>query len=76
MAGFLAGQFVRGAGFGLIADIVVGIVGAFIGGFLATGLGFDGSAGLIGTIVVVWIGIVVLLAILHALSPGARASGI
>ena len=43
IAGFLAGQFVRGAGFGLIGDIVVG---GFLGGFLATVLGFDGSAGL------------------------------
>ena len=36
IAGWLAGQIVRGYGFGLIGNIVVGIVGAFIGGWLLT----------------------------------------
>ncbi|MDA9180272.1 GlsB/YeaQ/YmgE family stress response membrane protein [Emcibacteraceae bacterium] len=33
LAGWLAGNFMKGAGFGLLGNIVVGIVGAFIGGF-------------------------------------------
>ena len=72
IAGWLAGQFMRGGGFGLVGDIVVGIVGAFIGGFLLTVLGIGGSAGLVGSIVVAFIGAVVLIAILRALRP-ARA---
>ena len=40
IAGFLAGQVMRGGGYGIIGDIIVGIVGAFIGGFVASLLGF------------------------------------
>lgn len=73
IAGFLASQVMRGGGYGIIGDIVVGIVGAFIGGWLAGFLGL-GSFGLIGTIVVAFIGACILLAILHAVSGrGARS---
>ena len=44
VAGWLAGQIVRGMGFGLIGNIVVGIVGAVIAGWLLPRLGFEGSA--------------------------------
>ena len=69
IAGFLASRVMRGGGYGLIGDIVVGIIGAFIGGWLASLLGF-GSFGLFGTIVVAFIGACILLAILHAVSRG------
>ena len=69
IAGWLAGQFMRGGGYGLLGDIVVGIIGAFVGGFLLTILGIGGSAGLIGSIVVAFIGAVVFIAILRAISP-------
>ena len=69
IAGFLASRVMRGGGYGLISDIVVGIIGAFIGGWLAGLLGL-GSFGLIGTIVVAFIGACILLAILHAVSRG------
>jgi uncharacterized membrane protein YeaQ/YmgE (transglycosylase-associated protein family) len=42
IAGWLAGQIMKGGGFGLIGDIVVGIVGAFIGGWLWGVLGLPG----------------------------------
>lgn len=74
VAGFLASRVMRGGGYGLIGDIVVGLIGAFLGGWLASLLGI-GSFGLIGTIVVAFIGACILLAILHAVSRGgARAS--
>ena len=69
IAGFLAGQVMKGGGYGLVGDIVMGIVGAFVGGFLASFLGFDGSTGLIGSIVVAFIGACVFIAIVRAL-PG------
>jgi uncharacterized membrane protein YeaQ/YmgE (transglycosylase-associated protein family) len=69
IAGFLASRVMRGGGYGLIGDIVVGLIGAFIGGWLAGFLGL-GSFGLIGTIVVAFIGACILLAILHAVSRG------
>ena len=69
IAGFLASRVMRGGGYGIVGDIVVGIIGAFIGGWLASLLGF-GSFGLIGTIVVAFIGACILIAILHAVSGG------
>jgi uncharacterized membrane protein YeaQ/YmgE (transglycosylase-associated protein family) len=72
IAGFLASRVMRGGGYGLIGDIVVGLIGAFIGGWLAGFLGL-GSYGLIGTIVVAFIGACILLAILHAVSGGGAS---
>ena len=43
VAGFLASRMMRGGGYGIIGDIVVGIVGAFIGGWVSGFLGFGGS---------------------------------
>jgi uncharacterized membrane protein YeaQ/YmgE (transglycosylase-associated protein family) len=72
IAGFLASRVMRGGGYGLIGDIVVGLIGAFLGGWLAGLLGL-GSFGLIGTIVVAFIGACILLAILHAVSRGGTS---
>ena len=72
IAGFLASRVMRGGGYGLIGDIVVGIIGAFIGGWLAGLLGL-GSFGLFGTIVVAFIGACILLAILHAVTRGGAS---
>ena len=58
IAGWLAGQVVKGGGFGLIVDIIVGIVGAVIGGFLAGALGISTGGGIIGSIIVAFIGAV------------------
>jgi uncharacterized membrane protein YeaQ/YmgE (transglycosylase-associated protein family) len=69
IAGWLAGQFMRGGGFGLIGDIVMGIIGAFIGGLLFAFLLPGSSVGLLGSIVVAFIGAVVLIALVRAL-PG------
>jgi uncharacterized membrane protein YeaQ/YmgE (transglycosylase-associated protein family) len=69
VAGWLAGQFMKGGGYGLIGDIVVGIVGAFVGGLLFSLLLPGSSAGLLGSIVVAFIGAVVLIALIRAL-PG------
>jgi uncharacterized membrane protein YeaQ/YmgE (transglycosylase-associated protein family) len=75
VAGFLASRVMRGGGYGLIGDIVVGLIGAFIGGwlagFLGLGVGVGGSSGLIVSIVVAFIGACILLAILHAVTRRA-----
>ena len=68
VAVFLASRVMRG-GYGIVGDIVVGIIGAFIGGWLASLLGL-GSFGLLGTIVVAFIGACILIAIVHAVSGG------
>jgi uncharacterized membrane protein YeaQ/YmgE (transglycosylase-associated protein family) len=69
VAGWLAGQFMKGGGYGLVGDIVVGIVGAFVGGLLFTLLLPGSQVGLLGSIVVAFIGAVVLIALIRAL-PG------
>jgi uncharacterized membrane protein YeaQ/YmgE (transglycosylase-associated protein family) len=63
IAGWLAGQIVRGFGFGLLWNIILGIVGAFIGVWLLRQLGFMPFSGFIGSIVNAVIGAVVLLVI-------------
>src|ERR1700752_3578109 len=63
IAGWLAGQIVRGFGFGLIWNIVIGIVGAFIGVWLMTTLRIMPFAGFLGSIINATIGAVVLLVI-------------
>jgi uncharacterized membrane protein YeaQ/YmgE (transglycosylase-associated protein family) len=63
IAGWLAGLIVKGYGFGLIGNIVVGIVGAFIGEWLFPMLGFGGSE-LIGLIITATLGAVILLVVI------------
>jgi uncharacterized membrane protein YeaQ/YmgE (transglycosylase-associated protein family) len=63
VAGWLAGQIVRGMGFGLIGNIVVGIVGAFIAGWLLPRLGIFIGSGFVRSIVNATIGAVILLVV-------------
>ncbi len=72
VAGLLA-SMVMGGGFGIIGDIIIGIVGAFIGGWLFRALGIASPlGGLAGTILVAFIGACVLLFILRLVSRGRR----
>jgi uncharacterized membrane protein YeaQ/YmgE (transglycosylase-associated protein family) len=64
IAGWLAGQIVRGFGFGLLMNIVIGIVGAFIGVWLLATLRILPFAGFLGSIINATIGAVVLLLII------------
>lgn len=70
IAGFAASKVVSGKGMGLVWDIVVGIVGAFIGGWLAGVAGFDVSPGTftIGGLLSAFVGAVILLVIFRALT--------
>jgi uncharacterized membrane protein YeaQ/YmgE (transglycosylase-associated protein family) len=75
IAGWLAGLVMRGSGYGVLGDIIIGIVGALVGGFLASAL-FDVSDPLTGidvtTLVVAFSGAVITIALLRAL--GGRRS--
>lgn len=64
IAGWIAGLIVQGTGFGLVADIALGIVGAFIGSWLLPKLGVRIGSGLVAQIVVAVIGALILLLIL------------
>jgi uncharacterized membrane protein YeaQ/YmgE (transglycosylase-associated protein family) len=65
VAGWLAGQLVKGGGFGVIGDIIVGVIGALLGGFLFRSLGLTAGGGLLGAILVATIGAVVLILLLR-----------
>lgn len=67
VAGWLTGKIMRGAGYGVIGDIVLGILGAVVGGFLMRTFGFAGRGGLIYTIIVAVVGAVILAAIVRLL---------
>jgi uncharacterized membrane protein YeaQ/YmgE (transglycosylase-associated protein family) len=66
VAGWLAGQIMKGRGFGLVGNLVVGVIGAFVGGVLADAIGL-GASGLLGALVIATLGAVVLLAVVGAL---------
>ena len=73
IAGFIASKLVNRSGGNLLLDLVLGVVGAFVGGFLFTRFGAAGVTGLnIYSILVAIIGAVVVLFIYHAL-VGRRA---
>ena len=61
IAGWLAGQFMKGSGFGLLGDIIVGVIGAFLGGWLFGKLGIWPGGGLLGSLIVAFVGAVILL---------------
>lgn len=61
IAGWLASKVVRGGGMGLLGDIVVGVIGAFIGAWLLTRLGITIAHGLIGAVASATLGAVLLL---------------
>ena len=67
IAGWLAGQLIRGGGFGLVGNIVVGVVGAFISSWLLPQLGIVIGGGIVGSIIHAMIGAVILLVIVMAI---------
>lgn len=71
ISGAIAARVVAGRGFGCVADIVVGIAGAIIGGFLIGAIfGVNTTVGFWGSVLVAFIGAAVLLAVLKLLSGG------
>ena len=73
VAGFIASKLISGSGRGVVMDIVLGIVGAVIGGSLFNTLGMPGASGFnLYSLLVAVIGAVVLLVLYHALSRAPR----
>lgn len=66
LAGFLAGKIMRGRGYGLLVDLLLGIVGSMLGGLIFSFLGLYWS-GLVGELVVATIGAVLLIYIVRRL---------
>jgi uncharacterized membrane protein YeaQ/YmgE (transglycosylase-associated protein family) len=74
IAGFFASAIVRGRGYGCLLNIVIGLVGAAIGGYLASLLGIGGEYHFWGSVVIAFLGSCVLVAILQ-LFTGGRSKG-
>jgi uncharacterized membrane protein YeaQ/YmgE (transglycosylase-associated protein family) len=70
IAGWLAGRVMDGGGFGLVGDLVVGLVGAFIGDWLLPRLGIHLGVGIVALIINAFIGAILLLLILRLAGGG------
>ena len=67
IAGWLAGQVMKGGGYGVIVDIILGILGGIVGSWVFTSLGVWPGGGMIGSIIVSFVGAVILVAITRVL---------
>jgi uncharacterized membrane protein YeaQ/YmgE (transglycosylase-associated protein family) len=67
IAGWLAGQVMKGGGYGTIVDIILGIVGGILGGWIFGMLGIWPGGGVIGSLIVAFIGAVILVGITRVL---------
>jgi uncharacterized membrane protein YeaQ/YmgE (transglycosylase-associated protein family) len=74
IAGWLAGRLVAGGGFGLIGDLAIGVVGAFIGDWLLPRLHIHLGAGIVAAIINATVGAIVLLVVVR-LVAGRRYGG-
>lgn len=72
IAGWLAGQVMRGAGFGLVGDLIIGLLGAFIGDWLLPRLNIHLGAGIVALVINALIGAIVLLLILRLIAGGGH----
>jgi uncharacterized membrane protein YeaQ/YmgE (transglycosylase-associated protein family) len=72
IAGFITGKLMQGSGYGMFMDMVIGLVGAVVGGFLATHLGLagPGQSGMLMTILIAVVGAVILTVLLRLISGG------
>jgi len=76
VAGVLASLVMGGTGYGLIGDIIIGVVGAFVGGWLFSRLGVSSPlSGLAGVIFTAFVGAVVLLFLLRLLRGAGSRRG-
>jgi uncharacterized membrane protein YeaQ/YmgE (transglycosylase-associated protein family) len=63
IAGWLAGQVMKGGGYGVLVDIILGILGGILGGWIFGLLGIGSGSGIIGSLIVAFIGAVILVGI-------------
>ncbi len=75
VAGWLAGQIVRGGGFGLIGDLIVGIIGALIGDWVLPRLGIHLGVGTVSLVINATIGAILLLIVIRLVAGSAGMGG-
>ncbi len=71
IAGWLAGQVMKGGGYGVLMDIVLGLLGGVIGGWVFDSLGIWPAGGIVGSIVVSFVGAVILVGLTRMLRPNS-----
>jgi uncharacterized membrane protein YeaQ/YmgE (transglycosylase-associated protein family) len=71
VAGWATGKIMRGGGYGFWLDLLLGIVGALVGGFIASHLGFASSGGMIYTIFVALAGSILVVFLFRLVTKGA-----
>jgi uncharacterized membrane protein YeaQ/YmgE (transglycosylase-associated protein family) len=71
-AGWLAGQVMKGSGYGLLGDLIIGAIGGYIGGWLFGKLGIATGSGPIGAIITATVGAILLIIVVRALRGGRR----
>lgn len=76
IAGWITGKLMKGSGYGVFMDLIVGIIGALIGGFISAhlGLGGIGSHGLVMSIIIAIIGAVLLTLIIRLITGNRSAN--
>jgi len=74
-AGWLAGQIVQGTGFGIVGDLLIGIVGAFIGSWVLPRLGIHLGSGIVAAIVNATVGALILLLLIRLVRGGGGWRG-
>ena len=67
IAGWLAGQVMKGGGYGVLMDIVLGLLGGIVGGWVFSTLGLWPGGGIVGSILVSFVGAVILVGITRML---------
>jgi len=75
IASWLAGQFMKGSGFGLLGDAIVGVIGAFIGAYVFRAAGADFGGGTTGSLIVAFVSALLLLFVIRLFigrGPGRR----
>lgn len=72
VAGWLAGEIMRGRGFGCIGNVIIGLIGGVIGGYVFNALGWQLGSGVINDIATALVGAMILLGVANILGGGRR----
>ena len=72
IAGWIAGKIMKGSGYGLFVNMIVGIIGGVLGGWLFSLVGIESTGGIIGSLIISVVGAIVLLWFVSLVSPSHR----
>lgn len=77
IAGWLAGMFMKGGGYGIVGDIVLGVVGALLGGWISsTVFGWDVTGFNLSSVLIAFVGACIVIAIYRAVAGSRRTTAV